>query len=89
MKTQILKIVRIGNSRGVRLPAAWISHYHLGDRVIAEAHPKGLWLRPASDGGALSWEATARAMAAETRTCGDEFADLDVATTDGLESLDR
>lgn len=89
MKTQTLKIVRIGNSRGVRLPAAWISHYRLGERVIAEAHPKGLWLRPASDAGALSWEATARAMAAETRTGGDEFADLEVAATDGLDSLDR
>jgi antitoxin component of MazEF toxin-antitoxin module len=89
MKTQTLKIVQIGNSRGVRLPATWISRYHLGDHVVAEAHPEGLWLRPASDERALSWEATAQAMAAENRTQGNEFADLDVAATDGLDSLDR
>ncbi len=89
MKTQTLKIVQIGNSRGVRLPATWISRYHLGEYVIAEAHPEGLWLRPASDGGALSWEATAQAMAAEARARGDEFADMDGIATDGLDSLDR
>ena len=89
MKTQTLKIVQIGNSRGVRLPAAWISRYHLGDHVIAEAHSEGLWLRPAPDAGALSWEATAQAMAAETRAHGDEFADLNSVATDGLDSLDR
>jgi len=89
MNTQTLKIVKIGNSRGVRLPASWISRYHLGEHIVAEAHPEGLWLRPMSDDGALSWEATAQAMAAETRAHGDEFADLDAAATDGLDSLDR
>lgn len=89
METQTLKIVQIGNSRGVRLPATWISRYHLGDHVVAEAHPEGLWLRPASGEGALSWEMTAQAMAAENRARGDEFTDMDVAATDGLDSLDR
>jgi len=81
--------VQIGNSRGVRLPAAWISRYRLGDHVVAEAHPEGLWLRPAADDGALSWEATAQAMAAENHAQGDEFADMEVVATDGLGSLDR
>ncbi|NDC75343.1 hypothetical protein EBZ70_08675 [bacterium] len=81
--------MQIGNSRGVRLPAAWFSRYRFGDHVVAEAHPEGLWLRPAADDGALSWEATAQAIAAENLAQGDEFADMDVVATDGLDSLDR
>jgi antitoxin component of MazEF toxin-antitoxin module len=36
MNTAILKISRIGKSRGIRLPAAMLRKYHIKDALIAE-----------------------------------------------------
>jgi antitoxin MazE len=88
MQSQTLKVVRIGNSRGVRLPAPLLSHYRIGHAVIAERTAEGILLRPKQD-GRLSWDDTFRATGAEQRKRGDEFADLDAASGDGLASLDR
>lgn len=89
MKTQTLKVVRIGNSRGIRLPASWIAHYRFEDELVAEARADGLWLRTANPTSTLSWEATAKAMAEEHEARGDEFADMDGVLQDGLNELDR
>jgi len=84
MATVRLKVARIGNSRGVRLPAAVLKRYDIGDSVLMEERSDGVLLRP--DGPAvkkLSWEDTAREMAK-----GDEdWSAWDVATADGLEDL--
>lgn len=86
MKTATLKVVRIGNSRGVRLPAPLLSHYRIKNHVSAEQRPEGILLKSVQD-DRLTWEETARAMAAEQSA---EFADLEKATaTDGLSTLDR
>jgi len=63
MKTLELKLSRMGNSRGVRLPAGLISRYGFGGGLAAEVREEGLLLKP-SQPGKLSWEETARAMAA-------------------------
>lgn len=89
MKTQTLKVVRIGNSRGIRLPATWIAHYRFEDELVAEARSDGLWLRTANPTPTLSWEATAKAMADENEARGDEFADMEEVLRDGLDELDR
>ncbi len=71
-----LKIARIGNSRGVRLPAAALRKYGIGNAVVMEERSDGILLR--SPGPAiekLSWDETARAMAAEA----EEWRDLEVA----------
>ncbi|HEX9785163.1 MAG TPA: AbrB/MazE/SpoVT family DNA-binding domain-containing protein [Opitutaceae bacterium] len=86
--TRLLKVVRIGNSRGVRLPAALLAKYRIGDKVSAEARPEGIVLKPVG-GEQLSWEGTFKDMAAEAASSGDEFADLDSTSTDGLDHLDR
>ena len=39
-------IVRIGNSRGVRIPKAILSQCRLGDAVELEPHPNRLVIRP-------------------------------------------
>jgi antitoxin component of MazEF toxin-antitoxin module len=43
--TATLKIVRIGNSRGIRLPQEFIRHCGLGDEVVVETSKRGLLLR--------------------------------------------
>ena len=86
MKTATLKVVRIGNSRGVRLPAPLLARYRIKNQVTAEQRSEGILLKSVKD-DRLSWEETARAMATEI---GGDFADLEKATVaDGLAALDR
>ena len=88
MQSQTLKVVRIGNSRGVRLPVPLRSHCRIGHAVIAERTAEGILLRPTRD-GRLSWEDTFRATGAEQRKKGDEFSDFESTAGDGLAALDR
>lgn len=79
-----LKVARIGNSRGVRLPVASLRRYQIGDAVLMEERSDGILLRPASSNVAkLSWEETAREMAAS----GEDWSGWDATTGDGLEGL--
>ena len=65
MKTTVLKVSRIGNSRGIRLPAGMLRKYHIGDTVIAEEKVHEIVLRPApAKTQKVSWEQTYREMAA-------------------------
>lgn len=78
-----LKVARIGNSRGVRLPAASLRRYRIGDAVLMEERSEGILLRPTGPAVAkLSWEETAREMAAS----GEDWSDWDAAASDGLDS---
>lgn len=88
MPIETWKVVRIGNSRGVRLPARLLAQYRIRDTVEVECTSAGIVLRPRRD-GRLSWEDTFRALRAEQDRKGDEFADFEAATGDGLASLDR
>ncbi|HEY8902634.1 MAG TPA: AbrB/MazE/SpoVT family DNA-binding domain-containing protein [Chthoniobacterales bacterium] len=84
MKTTILKVSRIGNSRGIRMPAEMLRKYHITDAVIAEENADEIVLRPIREGvPKLSWEETAKAMAA-----GDEdWAEWDETLADGLDTV--
>lgn len=88
MKDETLKVVRIGNSRGVRLPVPLLERYRIKTKVVAERRPDGILLKPARD-DRLSWEDTARAMADDRAKQGDEFADFEVTAGDGLGTLER
>jgi mRNA interferase MazF len=84
MKTQELKIARIGNSRGVRLPAASLRRYAIGSAVVMEERAEGILLRPRGPVvEKLSWEDTAREMAAS----GEDWAAWDEWEADGLETI--
>lgn len=84
MKSVELKVARIGNSRGVRLPATTLERYHIGDSVVMEERSEGILLRPRrSAGPKLSWEATALAMSAEP----EDWGDWDLALADGLHDV--
>jgi len=79
-----LKVARIGNSRGVRLPARTLERYQIGDRLIMEERSDGILLRPPGRAEPkLSWEETARAMAREA----EDWSAWDAAAADGLDSV--
>ena len=84
MGTVKLKVARIGNSRGVRLPAASLRRYRIGATVLMEERSDGILLRPTGPAvEKLSWDETAREMAASN----EDWGGWDVADRDGLEDL--
>lgn len=82
MKTSELRVVRIGNSRGVRLPAEILRRYQIGESVILEERPDEIVLRP-KRGRQLSWEETATQMAAQA----EDWSDWEGTTSDGTDDL--
>ena len=79
-----LKVARIGNSRGVRLPAKSLRRYRIGETVVMEERSDGILLRPAGRAvEKLSWEETARAMAASR----EDWSAWDRTAADGLDDL--
>ena len=84
MKTQELKVARIGNSRGVRLPASSLKRYGIGSVMIMEERTEGILLRPAGPAvEKLTWEDTSREMAA----VGEDWSLWDAVDTDGLDAV--
>ena len=84
MATMRLKVARIGNSRGVRLPAASLRRYRIRETVLMEERSEGILLRPTGPVvQKLSWEDTAREMAAG----GEDWSAWDTAAADGLDDL--
>jgi antitoxin MazE len=79
-RTLEVKVVAIGNSRGVRLPRAVLAKYAIGDAVLLEEREDGLLLRGKGD-ERLSWEDTYKDMARER----EDFRDLDTTIGDGLD----
>jgi len=84
MKTLELKVARIGNSRGVRLPAATLRRYHIGAVVLMEENDDGIVLRSRErESPKLSWEDTAREMQAGA----EDWSEWDDVAADGLKSI--
>ena len=84
MKKLTLKVSRIGNSRGIRLPAKMLRKYHIGDSVIVEEKADEIVLRPNRvSQQKLSWEETAKAMVAERQ----DWSDWESTVADGLNGL--
>lgn len=79
-----LKVVRIGNSRGVRLPKAVLERYEIGDALVLEAREEGLLLRGKKD-KRLTWEETYRAAAREK----EDWSDFDATLADGIEPAEK
>ncbi len=85
MKSTELKVSRIGNSRGVRLPAALLKRYRIGPAVLMEEASDGIFLRPIGSAvEKLSWEDTACEMARS----GEDWSEWETTAADGLEGLD-
>ena len=84
MKSTELKVTRIGNSRGIRLPAATLARYEIGDTIIMEETLEGILLRPhGSPIRKLSLAETAEQMAAAHET----WSEWEVTDADGLDQI--
>ena len=83
MKTLELSLARIGNSRGIRLPADLIRKHGFEHGLVLEDRGHELALKPKTSPKKLSWEDTAREMAA----ANEDWSAWDCTLADGLESV--
>lgn len=79
-RTIKLKVVSIGNSRGVRLPKAILDKYAIKNTLVFEERADGLLLR-GKRRVRYGWEEAFKKMARER----EDWSDLDVALADGLD----
>ena len=84
IRTRDIKLVPIGNSKGVRIPKALLQKYGLNDSLLLEETDKGLLIRKKEDNNKLSWEDTYKAMA----NAKEDWGDFDTMLLDGLENED-
>jgi antitoxin MazE len=87
LRSHTIKLVSVGNSKGIRLPKNLLQKYGFSDSLVLEETEQGLLLRKALD-DRLSWEDTYRAMALEMVLENEEWNDFDVTLQDGLEEDD-
>ena len=81
-----LKIIAIGNSRGVRLPQALLRRYGMAEQIILEELPDGLMLRGTGSGKA-SLRQTFSDMAREQAAGVEDWSDLDALVPDGMDGV--
>lgn len=78
-----IKLVPIGNSKGIRIPKTLLQKYDLTNSLLLEETDRGLLLRKKKE-DKLSFEDTYKSMAAET----EDWEDLNITLSDGLEGED-
>lgn len=84
MKSVELKVARIGNSRGVRIPATTLERYQIGASVVMEERSDGILLRPPGPAKPkLSWEETAQEMA----RAAEDWSEWESTSADGVEEI--
>ena len=83
IRARDVKLVPIGNSKGVRIPKPLIQKYGLKNSLLLEETDRGLLLRKKED-NKLSWEDTYKSMANEK----EYWDDFDITLLDGLEDED-
>ena len=81
MKIVDLKLTRIGNSKGVRLPVELIKRYGFSESLAAEMREEDLLLKPKMR-SKLSWAETAHQMAASH----EDWREWESTMADGLET---
>ncbi len=82
MKSLETKLTRIGNSRGLRLPAEMIRRYRLEEGVLLEEQENQIVIKGTKADKSLSCLETARQMGAEQ----EDWAEWDSTVADGLEN---
>ena len=81
-----IKLIAIGNSKGIRLPQALLRRYGLGDQIMLEERPEGLLLRGAVS-AKVSLKQTFAEMAQEQTAMAEDWSDLAAAEAAGLDTL--
>ena len=77
-----IKLVAVGNSRGLRLPRELLRKYSIADTLLVEERPDGILLR-GNRLDKVSLEQTFTELAAVQ----EDWSDMDVVRSDGLNSL--
>ncbi|HRQ39772.1 MAG TPA: AbrB/MazE/SpoVT family DNA-binding domain-containing protein [Chloroflexota bacterium] len=72
------KLIKIGNSQGIRLPKRIISKYGLGNAVLLEETENGVLILAAKS-EKLSWEDTYKAMANAEQGEWTDWQNMDAA----------
>ncbi len=75
-----VKLIAIGNSKGIRLPKVLLQKHGWTDSLVLEEREGGLFLY-SKERTKLSWKETYCAMAAEH----EDWSDLDATVADGLD----
>ena len=75
-----VKLIPIGNSKGIRLPKSLRQKYGWSDSLVLEETEEGILLHRQTE-VKLSWEETYQAMAEE----GEDWRDFDATLADGLD----
>ena len=75
-----IKLVAIGNSKGIRIPKVLREKYGWSESIVLEETEDGILLRRDSS-QRLSWQETYQAMAA----ADEDRSDLDAVVADGLD----
>lgn len=83
IRVKDIKLVPIGNSKGIRIPKELLQKYGLNGSLLLEETDQGLLLRSKKE-NKLSWEDTYKAMAHEK----EDWGDFDTALSDGLKDED-
>ena len=84
MKTLEISLARIGNSRGIRLPAQLIRKHGFESGLLIQDRGDAIILKSkAAPVKKLSWEETAREMVAAK----EDWSDWDCTLADGLEDI--
>jgi len=78
-----IKVIQIGNSRGIRLPKKVIEKYRFHDELIMEVCEEGVMLKPKEEEAKLSWDDTFAEMASEKK----DWSDMDILVDEGLDEL--
>jgi antitoxin component of MazEF toxin-antitoxin module len=80
-----ISLTRIGNSRGIRLPAPLIKKFGFDGGILLEEEGDRLVLKPLKRGKAekLPWSETAREMA----SAREDWSDWEPSEKDGLQEI--
>ena len=79
MAIRDVKLISIGNSKGIRVPKVLLQKYGWEDSLVLEETEEGVFLY-SREKNKLSWKETCRAMAADN----EDWSDLDATLADGL-----
>lgn len=71
------KLIKIGNSQGVRIPKAMILRCHLGKELVLEETPDGIFIR-SKIMKKLGWEETYQAMIDSEKEEWSDWQDMDI-----------
>ena len=76
MSTEV-KLIPIGNSKGIRIPKALLLKYHLQEQIVIEEKENGLFIH-SNDEQKLSWEDTYKEIEKEEEDWSDWHAFEDI-----------